>query len=108
MKTSKAELQTLQANKMTLEIAVEKNAQNSLAKLQKLQLELQVLKIEKTDLQVSYETLSSEKVQQQNKVIELESEKVSIEERGKQCQMQIATLEGQNASLTAELKDAME
>ena len=31
VKTSKAELQTLQENKITLEIAAEKNAQNSLA-----------------------------------------------------------------------------
>ena len=86
---------------MTLEIVVDKNAQNILEKLQKLQLELQVLKTEKTGLQVSYETLSSEKVQLQNKVIELESEKASTEERGKQYQMHIVLLEGQNASLIA-------
>ena len=104
MKNSKAELQTLQENKMTLEIVVEKNAQSSLAELQKLQLELQVMRTERTDLQVSYETLSLEKVQLQNKVIELESEKAATEERGKQYQMQVEFLEGQNASLIASLK----
>ena len=67
-----------------------------------------MLKSEKTDLQVSYETLSAEKVQLQNKVIELESEKDSTEEREKQYQMQVAVLEGHNASLTASLKYAME
>ena len=37
VKTSKAELQILQASKMTLEVAVDKNAQNSLAELRRLQ-----------------------------------------------------------------------
>ena len=44
----------------------------------------------------------------QNKVIELESKKATTEEREKQYQMQVAILEGWNASLTASLKDAME
>ena len=47
VKTSKAELQTLQVNKMTLEVSMErtgKDAQNNLAELQRLQQEYQVLK----------------------------------------------------------------
>ena len=44
----------------------------------------------------------------QNKVIELESEKGATKEREKQYQMQVTILEGQNASLTTSLKDAME
>ena len=67
-----------------------------------------MLKSDKNDLQVSYETLSAEKVQLQNKVIKLESEKASTEEREKQYQMQVAVLEGKNASLTSSLKDASE
>ena len=43
-----------------------------------------------------------------NKVIGLESEKDATEEREKQYQMQVAVLEGHNASLTASLKDSME
>ena len=84
MRNSKTKLQTLQANKEVLEIFagnMEKDAHNSLAELQRLQLEHQVLKSEKDNLQVSYETLSAEKV---------------------------AVLEGQNASLTTSLKDASE
>ena len=57
---------------------------------------------------MSYETLSAEKTQLQNKVIELELEKAATEEREKQYQMQVAILEGHNASLTASLKDASE
>ena len=66
VRTSKAELQTLQEINMALEVSVEKNereAQNNLAELQKLQQEYQGLKIEKNDLKVSYETLSAEKNQ---------------------------------------------
>ena len=62
--TSKIEFQTLQGSKMALEVSVEKNereAQNSLAELQKLQLENQGLKTENNDLKLSYETLSAEK-----------------------------------------------
>ena len=66
------------------------------------------MKTEKNDLKMSYENLSAEKVQLQNKVIELESENAVTEEKEKQYQMQVAVLEGQNASLTASLKDAME
>ena len=44
----------------------------------------------------------------QSKVAELETEKAATEEREKQYQMQVATLEEQNTSLTASLKDAME
>ena len=60
VKTSKAELQTLQANKMTLEVSMErtgKDAQNNLAELQRLQQEHEVLKTEKDDLKTTYETL---------------------------------------------------
>ena len=67
-----------------------------------------MLKTEKNDLQVSYETLGAGKVQLQNRVIELESEKDVTEEKEKQYQMQVAILEGQNASLAASLKDAKE
>ena len=84
MRTSKTEVQTLHANKEALEFSagkMEKDAQNSLAKLQRLQLEHQVLKFEKDNIQVSYETLSVEKVQLQNRVIELELEKVDTEEK---------------------------
>ena len=90
VKTSKTELQTLQADNEALEIfagKMEKDAQNSLAELQRLQLEHRVLKSEKDNLQVSYETLSVEKVQLQNRVIELESEKTGTEEKEKQYQM---------------------
>ena len=93
----KIELQTLQANKMALEVSVEKtekDAHSSLAKLQRLQLEHQILKTKKNDLQVSYERLGAEKVQLQNKVIELESEKAATKEKEKQYQMQVAVLEG--------------
>ena len=76
VRTSKAELQNLHANKMTLEVFAErtkKYAHNRLAELQRLQLEYQVLKTEKNDLRVSYETLSVEKDQLQSKIAELES-----------------------------------
>ena len=62
MRTSKEEFQTLQARKLALEVLAEKNeweAQNSLAQLQKLQLEYHGLKTENNDLKVSYETLST-------------------------------------------------
>ena len=62
VRNSKIELQILQENKMALEVSIEKtekDAQNSLEELQRLQLEHQVLKTEKNDLQVSYETLSA-------------------------------------------------
>ena len=62
MKTSKTELETLQENKMTLEVSMErtsKDAQNNLVELQRLQQEYQVLKIEKDELKASYETLSA-------------------------------------------------
>ena len=71
-------------------------------------LEQQVLKSKKDNLEVSYETLSAEKTQLQNMVIELKSEKAATEEKEKQYQMQVAVLEGQNASLTTSLKDANE
>ena len=76
VRTSKAELQTLHVNKMTLEVSVErteKDAHNSLAELQRLQLEYQLLKTEKNDLKVSYETLGAEKDQLQSKIVELET-----------------------------------
>ena len=63
VKNSKVELQTLQASKMTLEVAVEKNAQNSLEKIRRLHQEYQVLKTENDDLKTTYETLSAEKDQ---------------------------------------------
>ena len=44
----------------------------------------------------------------QNRVTELESKKAATEEREKQYQMQVAVLEGQNATLTTSLKDAIE
>ena len=53
VRTSKIELQTLQANKMILEVSIEekeKYAQNNLAELQRLQLKHQMLKTEKNDL----------------------------------------------------------
>ena len=67
---------------MALEFSIEKiekDAHNNLAELQRLQLEHQMLKTEKNDLQVSYETLGAENVHLKNRVIELESEKDSIE-----------------------------
>ena len=96
VRTSKKKLQTLQANKMTLEVSeekTEKDAQNSLAELQRLQLENQVLKTKKDDIQVSYETLSVEKDQLQSIIVELETEKATTEEREKQYQIQVAALE---------------
>ena len=65
VRTLKIKLQTLQENKMAFEVSVEKiekDAQNNLAELQRLQLEHQMLKTEKNDLQVSYKTLGAEKV----------------------------------------------
>ena len=82
VRTSRTEFQTLQANKEDLDISAEKkykNAQDSLAELQKLQLEHQMLKTERDDLQVSYENLSTEKDRLQSKVVELESEKDTTE-----------------------------
>ena len=87
---SKIEFQNLQASKMALEVSVEKNerdAQNSLAKLQKIQLEYQVLKIENNDLKVSYEALSAKKDQLQRKIVELEAQKVTTKEREKKYQV---------------------
>ena len=57
VKTSRMECQTLQVDKNALEISAknnEKSAQVTLAELQKLQLEHQMLKAEKDDLQLSY------------------------------------------------------
>ena len=51
--TSRAKFQTLQVDKNDLEISAEKtekNARDSLAELQKLQLEHQMLKTERDDL----------------------------------------------------------
>ena len=87
---------------------MEKNAEDSLAELRKLQLEHQMLKTKRNDLQVSYENLSAEKDRLQSKVVELEAEKATTEEREKQYQMQVAALEKQNTLLIASLKDAME
>ena len=111
VRASKAELQILQASKMALEVSVEKNerdAQNNLAELQRLQQEYQVLKTEKDDLKKSYETLSAEKDQLQSKVQELEAQRVTMEEKEKQFQVQEASFKGQIASLTTSLKDASE
>ena len=93
---------------MTLEVAVEKNAQNSLAELRRLQQEYQVLKIEKDDLKTTYETLSAEKDQLQSKVVELEAQRATIEEKEKQYQVQLVGFERQIASLTTSLKDSSE
>ena len=67
-----------------------------------------MLKIERDDLWVSYENLSAEQDRLQINVAELEIEKATTEEREKQYRMQVATLEEQNTSLIASLKDAME
>ena len=96
---------------MALEVSVEKNerdAQNNLEKLQRLQQEYQVLKIEKNDLKTSYETLSAERDQLQGKIAELEAQKATIEEREKQYQVQVASFEGHIAWLIASLKDSSE
>ena len=114
VKTSRIEFQTLQANKEALEISTkktEKNAQDSLAELQKLQLEHKMLKTERDYFQVSYENLSVEKDMLQSKVAKLEAHKATTEEREKQYQMQVAALEEKNTSMIASLlslKDAME
>ena len=94
VKASKIEFQTLQESKMALEVSVEKNereAHNSLAELQKLQLEYQGLKTENNDLKVSYETLSVEKDQLQSKVVELFFRR-SLQKKGKsntKCRWQV-------------------
>ena len=54
----------------------ERHAQDSLAELKKLQLEHQMLKTEKDDLQESYEHLSVEKDRLQSKVDELETKNI--------------------------------
>ena len=111
VRISRTDCQTLQADKNALEISAkstDKSAQVTLAKLQKLQLEHQMLKTNKDDLQISYENLSAEKERLQRKVVELETEKDTTEEREKQYQMQVAALEEQNTSLAASLKDAMD
>ena len=51
------------------------------------------MKLENNDLKVSYETLSAEKDQLQSKVVELEAQRATIEEREKQYQVQVASLE---------------
>ena len=76
VRTSKAEIHTLHANKMTLEVSVErieKDAHNSLAELQRLQLEYQVLKTDKNDLKGWDETLSAGKDLLERKTAELEA-----------------------------------
>ena len=73
VKTSRTEFQTLQADKNALKIyaeKIEKNAQDSFAELQKLQLEHQILKTERDDLQLSYGNLSSEKRRLESRVTE--------------------------------------
>ena len=67
-----------------------------------------MLKSKKDNLQVSYETLSVEKNQLQRNIVKSEEERDTIEEREKQYQVQVATLEEQNTSLTTSLKDAIE
>ena len=94
VRPSKIECQTPQASKMALEVSIEKNerdAQNSLSELQKLQLEYQGLKTENNDLKLSYETLSAKKDQLQRKVVELEAQRATIEEREKntKCRQQV-------------------
>ena len=72
VRTSKAELQTLHANKMTLEVFVErteKDAHNRLSELQRLQLEYQVLKTEKNDLKISYETIVQKRTSYKAKLL---------------------------------------
>ena len=71
LKSSKAELQSLQADKMSLEVSIEKtgrDAQNNLAELQRLQQEYQELKIERDGLKTTYEYLNAERGQLQRKV----------------------------------------
>ena len=89
--TSKAKFQNLQADKNALEIyaeKTEKNAQDSLAELQNLQLEHRMLKTARDDLQVSYENLSVEKNRLQRRVTKLEMKKDTTEEKEKQYQIQ--------------------
>ena len=96
VRASKIECQTLQESKMALEVSVEKNerdAHNSLAELQKIQLEYQVLKIENNVLKVSYEALSAEKDQLQSEIVELEAQKVTTEERENQYRVHMAGFE---------------
>ena len=86
VKTSRIECQTLQADKNALEISTEntkKSAQVTLAELQKLQLEHQMLKTEKDDLQLSYGNLSAEKNKLESRVIKLEMETATTEEKEK-------------------------
>ena len=90
VKTSRIECQTLQADKNALTINAEntkKSAQVTLAELQKLQLEHQMLENEKDNLQLSYENLSEEKNKLESMVTELEMEKATGEEKEKQYQM---------------------
>ena len=74
----------------------------------RVELEYHGLKTENNDLKVSYETLSAEKNQLQSNVVELEAQRATIEEREKQDHVQVASFEGQIASLTSSLKDASE
>ena len=86
VRTSRAECQTLQADKNALEISAEnteKSAQTNLAELQKLQLEHQMLKTERDDLQLSYGNLSAKKNRLENRITELEMENATTEEKEK-------------------------
>ena len=75
---------------MALEVSVEndeRDAQNNLVELQRLQQEYQVLKTEKYELKASYETFSAEKGQLQSRVVELEAQRATMEETENQFQV---------------------
>ena len=66
-----------------------------------------MLKTEKDDIQWSYGNLSAGKNMLESRFIELEMEKATIDEKEKQYQMQVPSLEEKKNSLTASLKDAI-
>ena len=81
MRSSKEELQSLQVDKMSLEVAIEKIGRDAQDNLSKLQQEYQELKTERDGLKTSYENLNVERGQLQSKVGELETQRATMEEK---------------------------
>ena len=108
---SKAECQTLQAQKDALVISAgntEKNAQTTLSEFGNLQQKYQSLEVERDELRLLVEELDKEKGRLEGKVIELEEQNTTTQGKAKLYETQIAALEDQKNLLAASLKLAME
>ena len=108
MRSSKAELQSLQADKISLELAVENTGRDAQHNLTKLQQKYQELMTEKDGLKTAYEGIHAEKYQLQSNIGELEIQRDTLEEMEKQSQMKAAEFKEQIASLAASLEEAKE